>query len=423
MSQMGAPLRVAMLSVHTCPLAALGGKETGGMNVYVRELSRELGHRGVLVDAFTRSQNSEVPHIADDDLGPNVRVIHVKCGPESPYPKEEVWNYLPEFVEGVRCFIQEEGIRYDLYHSHYWLSGWVAEALQSHAPAPIIHMFHTLGLMKERMARAPAQREAAPRAYVESQIMATADRIVAATPLDRQHMLDLYGARPERIVVIPPGVDLNLFRPIPHDEAKATLEIPQEHHMVLFVGRIDPLKGVDTLLKSIAVLVRRDPSWRQKVCVGIIGGDVSEDPARMDAEMRRLFELRQALDITDVVTFQGRQAQTDLPWYYSAADVVVVPSRYESFGMVALEALACGTPVIASDVGGLSYIVADGLTGFLVPEDDPEALADRLQELLCDPTLRRSMGFLGAQRARRYAWPSVADEIEELYAEVLGHQT
>jgi len=420
MNQAGAPLRVAMVSVHTCPLAALGGKETGGMNVYVRELSRELGHRGVFVDAFTRSQNPEIPHVADADLGPNVRVIHVKCGPESPYPKEEIWTYLPEFVEGMRCFIQEEGIRYDLFHSHYWLSGWVVHALQPHSPAPIIHMFHTLGLMKERVARTPAQREVPPRAYVEAQIMDFADRIVAATPRDREHMIRLYGARPDHIVVIPPGVDLSLFRPIAASEAKAALGLPQEGHMVLFVGRIDPLKGVDTLLQSIARLVGRNPSWRERVCVGIIGGDVSDDPALMDAEMRRLYELRQTLGISDMVTFQGKQAQTDLPLYYSAADVVVVPSRYESFGMVALEALACGTPVIASDVGGLSYIVADGLTGFLVPEGDAETLADRLEQLLRSPTLRRSMGFLGVQRARRYAWSSVADEIEALYAQVLG---
>lgn len=420
MNPVGAPLRIAMISVHTCPLAALGGKETGGMNVYVRELSRELGHRGVLVDAFTRSQNPEVPHIADADLGPSVRVIHVKCGPESPYPKEEIWTYLPQFVEGVRCFIQEEGIRYDLFHSHYWLSGWAAHALQSHSPAPIIHMFHTLGLMKDRVARTPGQREVPPRAYVEAQILDFADRIVAATPSDREHMVRLYGARPDHIAVIPPGADLNLFRPVPEGEAKDVLGISPDHHMVLFVGRMDPLKGTDTFLKSVAVLVNRDPSWREQVCVGIIGGDAGEDPALMDAEMRRLYELRQALGISDVVTFQGRQAQTDLPLYYSAADVVVVPSRYESFGMVALEALACGTPVIASDVGGLAYIVADGLTGYLVPEDDPETLADRLQELLRDPRLRRSMGFLGVQRARRYAWSSIADEIEGLYDEVLN---
>ncbi len=412
----GAAPRIAMLSVHTCPLAALGGKETGGMNVYVRELSRELGRRGFFVDAFTRSQNPEIPHIPDSDLGPTVRVIHVKCGPESPYPKELIWDYIPQFVEGVRCLIHDEGIRYNVYHSHYWLSGWVAHALQSLYPAPMVHMFHTLGRMKDLVARRPEEREVGHRNYIESQIMGWADSIVAATPRDMAQMVRLYGADPDKISIIPPGVDTDLFHPIPKAEARAALGLPPDHKLVLFVGRIEPLKGIDTLIEAMALAFKHRVDLRGEVELAIIGGDVSDDPAKMSAEMNRLQALRAELGAEDLVTFLGKQDQASLPLYYAAAETVVVPSHYESFGMVAVEALACGTPVIASDVGGLSYIVEDGVTGFLVPDQQPEVLADRLEFLLQVEPLRRAFGRRAAEAAKRYAWSNVADEIIDLYA-------
>ncbi len=410
--------RIAMLSVHTCPLAALGGKETGGMNVYVRELSRELGRRGYLVDAFTRSQNPEIPHIANTDLGPNVRVIHIKCGPESPYPKERVWDFLPEFVDGMRCFMNDEGTHYDLFHTHYWLSGAVAQGLQPLAPTPIVHMFHTLGQMKNLVAQTPEQREIGARTYVEAQIMDFADRIVAATPRDCEQMVALYGADPAKIAVIPPGVDLELFRPIPKAEARARIGLPRDDKLILFVGRIEPLKGIDTLIEAVAIAFRHHNELRGHVCLAIIGGDVGDDPSKMSTEMNRLQRLRTELGVEDLVTFLGKQSQTDLPDYYSAAEVLVVPSHYESFGMVAVEAMACGTPVIASNVGGLSYIVTDGQTGHLVPEKDPLCLADRLEHLLAEVELRRAMGRRAVQVAQQYAWPRIADEIEELYTQV-----
>ncbi|MFQ6058708.1 MAG: glycosyltransferase [Anaerolineae bacterium] len=412
--------RIAMLSVHTCPLAALGGKETGGMNVYVRELSRELARRGMAVDIFTRSQNPRVPRIDDIELGEGARVIHVKAGPEEPYHKNLVWNHLPEFVAGVRRFAQEEGLAYNLLHSHYWLSGWVACELQRDWPVPIVHMFHTLGRMKDLVARSQAEREIVQRIEVETEIMAFADRIVAATSRDKAHMVDLYGADPDKIVVIPCGVDLELFQQMPCQEAKAELGVPGDHHLVLFVGRIEPLKGVDTLIRAMALMLEREPDWRGRVSLCIIGGDVSEDPALMDEELRCLQALRDELGIADVVIFAGAQAQETLPCYYSAADVVVVPSHYESFGMVALEAMACGAPVIASDVGGLSFLVEDGRTGFLVPEKDPPALADKLHLLLSDHAQRDLMGIAGTQVARHYGWPLIADQIVALYDELLG---
>jgi D-inositol-3-phosphate glycosyltransferase len=405
--------RIAMLSVHTCPLAMLGGKETGGMNVYVRDLSRELGRRGIQVDIFTRLQDPAVPRV--DSLGQNARVIHVKAGPEASYDKNLVYDHLPEFVAGVKRFAEARGIAYDLVHSHYWLSGWVARELHQSWGTPIVQMFHTLGQMKDSVAQRPEEREAPRRIKVETQIMAFADRLVAATPLEKAQMVWLYGADPCKVKVIPCGVDLSLFRPLSQERTRRQLGICDRLHMILFVGRIEPLKGIDTLFRAMAIVAEDFPHWKEEICVCIVGGDASEKPEVINAEMERLRALRQKLGISDLVTFLGAQAQDTLPSHYSAADVVVVPSHYESFGMVALEAMACGTPVIASKVGGLSFTVQDGITGFHVPERDPEALAGKINLLLKDPGLRSRLSCQATQWVRRYSWSKVADQIVSLY--------
>ncbi len=389
------------------------------MNVYVRELMRQLGRRGVLVDAFTRSQSSLEPHVPDIDLGPGVRVIHVIAGPEAPLSKAEAYRHLPQFVAGVRAFRAAHGVHYDLYHSHYWMSGWVAQRLAVRRPAPIVQMFHTLGAMKD-LSRGPDDPpEIEPRWLVEHELMQSVDAVVAATAVDRQHMVELYDADPGRLRVIPPGVDLGLFRPIPQAEALAWLGDGPEHRMILFVGRMDPVKGLDTLVQAMALLIQEQPEWRKGACLCIVGGDKPDDPAALDETARRIDRLRAELGLADFVTFLGPQSQADLPFYYSAAQVVVVPSRYESFGMVALEAMACGAPVIASDVGGLSTLVRDGRTGFLVPDGDPVALAARLKLLFNNKPLRDELGCHGMAVADAYGWPVIAERIENLYEEVL----
>lgn len=414
-------MNIAMLSVHTCPLAALGGKETGGMNVYVRELSRELAARGHCVDIYTRSQDPHVPHeVPGLEIG--ARVFHVPAGPEEPYNKHRLFDYLPQFAHGVQHVAETEGARYDVYHAHYWLSGWVARELQNCQRAPVVQMFHTLGMMKNQVARGHADRETLRRIQVEREIMQFADRIVAATPRDCQQMADYYDAPYEKIEIIPPGVDLNLFHPIPLAEAKAFVETPNDHHTVLFVGRIDPIKGIDVWFHAMALVIQEHPSLRGKLCVCLIGGDVDEEMSR-DTELARLQALKHELGIDDIVTFLGKRSQESLPYYYSAADIVVMPSRYESFGMAALEAMACGTPVVASDVGGLSFVVCDGETGYLVPEGDPRALADTLGHLLCEPELRERLGKRGIEVAHEYAWTRVADQIENVYREITQTHT
>lgn len=409
-------MNIAMLSVHTCPLAALGGKETGGMNVYVRELSRELARRGHQVDIFTRSQDPSVPHeVPGLEIG--ARVFHIPAGPEAPYDKRRLFDYLPEFVHGVQAVAEGEQTRYDVYHAHYWLSGWVARELQNCQRAPVVQMFHTLGVLKNLAARSEPDRETERRIRVEGEIMQFADRIVASTPRERQQMIDLYAAPRDRIVIISPGVDLQLFHPLSMREARNFVEMPRDGHTVLFVGRIDPVKGIDIWFKAMALVVQENAWLRGKLCVCLIGGDVDEEEP--DAELARLQSLKDDLGIGDLVTFLGKRSQQALPFYYASADVVVMPSLYESFGMVALEAMACGTPVVASDVGGLSFLVRDGETGFLVPENDPRALADCLGRLLRDPELRARLGKRGIQVAREYAWPRIADQIEASYREVV----
>ena len=365
-------LRIAMISYHTCPLATLGGKDTGGMNVYVRELTRQLGKMGIHVDVFTRSQDDHVPHVLHE-LGYGNRVVHVPAGPEHPLPKKELANYIPEFVDGVNTFAQEKGIRYDIIHSHYWMSGLAAASLSDlWAGTPIVNMFHTLGEMKNRVAQSEAEREGEYRIDGEKQVIRRANRVVVATLAEMTQLRFLYKAEQSKMVVIPPGVDLGHFYPIPSDEAKLYVGLKPEDRMVLFVGRIERLKGVDTLIHAMCCLQLKDIS-----------------------------------------------RPVHLAYFYSAAEVLVMPSHYESFGMVALEAMACGTPVIASEVGGLAYLVRDGETGFTIPAEEPDTLCEKLTWLLTDGDLHAKMSRQAAEYAKDYAWENIAKQVVEVYNELL----
>ncbi len=413
----GRELRVAMLSVHTCPLAMLGGKKTGGMNVYVRDLSRELGRIGITVDVFTRSQDDCVPMV-NHDLGPRARVIHIPAGPQAPIPVAEVGRYLDEFVAGVAAFATNEGVSYDLIHSHYWLSGIVAERLKAYwGDTPIIQMFHTLGHMKNRIAFGPDERAPQERLDGESHVMAVVDRIIAATPAEVAQLTWLYSADMSKVVVIPPGVDLERFHPIDSRAAKEHVGIPCGDKNIMFAGRIEPLKGIDTLIQAMALIKQRYPDVIENTCVAIIGGDPWADSP--DAEMARLQAMRQDLDIHDFVLFLGAKDQDVLPYYYAAAEMVVMPSHYESFGMVALEAMAMGRPVIASEVGGLAFLIQDGINGYHVPTRDTEALAERIYELLSNPDCREQMGRAARANAERFDWSIIARRILTEYYRLL----
>ncbi len=406
-----------MLSYHTCPLATLGGKDTGGMNVYVRDLTRRLGMLGVHVDVFTRSQDEHVPHVLHD-LGYGNRVVHVKSGKEVPLPKQELAAYIPQFIAGIEEFTCRKNLHYDLIHSHYWLSGLAAIELKINWQVPFVHMFHTLGVMKQRVAQFEDEAEGDYRLIGEKKVLEEANQIIAATPAEFAQIQWLYQSDTQKITIIPPGVDLSRFYPISSDEAKEAIGVPPCESMVLYVGRIEPLKGLDTLIEAIALMRAKGKINESTFCLAVIGGEPDLDSNDIDAEMARLKELCRSHGLDELVTFLGKRDQDTLPYYYSAAEAVVVPSHYESFGMVALEAMACGTPVVASQVGGLAYLVQDEVTGYTVPASDVDALADRLSRLINDNDLRNRLGEQASRLAEDFNWDIIAKQILNLYQEV-----
>ena len=395
-------MRIALVSVHGCPLARLGEKDTGGMNVYLLQLAKELGSLGFSADVFTRFHDPNDPEIVD--LGPGSRVIHIKAGPwyES---KEGIYSLLPEFVDNMLRFQRERGLAYDLYHSHYWLSGEVVSRLNQHARLPHIASFHTLGEAKIR-ARAE-ENESMVRIQSERDTLHRADRIVAVSEHERGNMIDFYEAPEDRIQVIPCGVDMEVFKPMPRDEARRELGLGDEN-VLLYVGRVQPLKGPELLLESVA---RLDLNEGLKVL--IVGGDVTGDE-----EVTKVRRLAEELRIDHLVSFEGTVPHKRLVHYYNAADLCVVPSFYESFGLVAAEAMACGTPVVATAVGGLPETVKDGLNGSLIRNRNPEALAEKISLLLNDVRLRGLLASRARESVAALNWPTVAGRVAGLYESV-----
>jgi D-inositol-3-phosphate glycosyltransferase len=404
--------RIGLVSVHTCPLAALGGKETGGMNVYVRETARHLGRLGLPVDVFTRSQDPDVPRVVALDEG--ARVIHVEAGPQRAMTPAAMATHLGEFADGVAEFRRRSGVDYALLHAHYWLSGAVAlELARRWGELPVVQMFHTLGVVKNALAD---ERERVPRARLdaEARIAGRADRLVAATPLERADLAWYCGADVDRVRVIPCGVDLELFRPGDRSQARARLGLDAER-VLLFVGRPTPVKGLEILLRALANLKAdgfRDAGLR----LVIVGGDRDE---RRDDGRARLRALAGELGVGAWLDFRGPQPQPALPDYYRAADLCLVPSHHESFGMAALEAMACGAPVVASRVGGLATTIQDGVTGLLVPPRDEVALAAAIAALLADETRRSILGRQAARWAQSFAWASVTRMLLDVYEELV----
>ena len=408
-------MHIAILSVHTCPLASLGGKKTGGMNVFIREISRVLDARGIEVDIFTRAQGScsaELVH----RLGKAVRVIHIPAGPDrSLLPTEQV-AYLDLFAEGMINFSAENRCRYDLIYSHYWLSGLVAEKLRTEwgDEIPIVQIFHTLGKMKNLVAM--TAEELAPRSRIMGEkriIDSIADCMTAPTPAETIQLVELYGANPQKIVVLPAGLNIEQFNPMSRQLAMQKVDLPIANYHLLAIGRIEPLKGFDTLLQAVALLRTDHPEFFDQIETTIIGGDPHASP--LETEMARLLEMRRALDLEEKVSFIGAKPQSELPYYYASADIVVAPSHYESFGLVPLEAMAMGTPVIASAVGGLTHLVQNGKSGYLIPPRNPSALAERICQLLHSPQERIQMGEYGKNYAKNYDWHIIGDQLIVLF--------
>ncbi len=397
--------RIAVLSYHTSPLAEIGGPEVGGMNVYVRELCQALGSRGFALDVFTRRSSTVAPEV--QPFGPNVRVIDIDAGPAARIDKDELPHHISTFTRAVAAFADEERNSYAMVASHYWMSGVAGIELAERWHVPHVAMFHTLGEVKNR-AR-DTEHESAERIAAEQSIIDAVEAIVVASPHERDLLTNLHGAAAERVVDVPLGVDLELFTPVPKSRARTQLGLRHNETLLLFVGRIEPLKGIDVLIEAASLLSQQD-----NVRLLIVGGDATAMP-----EIATLREQAKRLGIYPRVSFLGAVDHAQLPLYYSAADVTVVPSFYESFGLVAVESMACGTPVVASNVGGLATTIIDGETGYLVSPLTPKGFASAIDKLFADRHLREAFGEAGHRAVERYGWPSVADEIASLYQQLL----
>jgi D-inositol-3-phosphate glycosyltransferase len=399
-----------MLSVHTSPMDQPGTGDSGGMNVYVRAATQRLAALGIEVDLFTRCRGGNTHEVREIATG--IRVVSVKAGPCTPIPKREIARHLPEFLGGVLRIAREHG-GYDIVHSHYWLSGWVGRAAKDALGAPLVTSFHTLGKVKNySLARGEAP-EPPERLAGEEAVIERSDRILAPTPLEAAQLVGLYGADPDHLRIVPPGVDHTLFTPGDRALARERLHL-SGLRLALYVGRLQPHKGPDVAVRALAEAVARDPGLAEDLVLAIVGG-----PSGGGAEVSRLLELAGALGVSERVMLFPPQPQSKLVEFYRAADVVLVPSRSESFGLVALEAQACATPVVAAAVGGLRYVVADGQTGFLVEGHDPGDHADRLLELLGDGALAERMGSAAAREALRFTWDATAGELRRVYDELL----
>ena len=411
--------RIAMLSVHACPLAKLGGRDSGGMNVYVREIARVLGQRGIEVDVFTRWREKYDPRI--QQLGENARVIHIESGPIGYWPKMDVYDHLDEFTVKLDEYVAAKGRSYDLIHAHYWLSASVARTLAARWAVPRIQMFHTLGLVKREVMDEDIDGESDVRVTIERQAVNDSAAIVAASEIEVGELRDLYGADPAKVHVIPCGVDPTLFHPIRQADAREKLGRDQCQRIVLFVGRIEQIKGIDVLLRALGLLFIRRPDLRSDVCLLVVGGAL--DPGDDAPETEKILELRRLVHehrMEANVNFIGSLDQENLALYYTAADVCAVPSLTESFGLVALEAMACGTPVVGTRVGGLQTLIEHGESGLLVPAGDDQALADAVEQVLTDHRLRMHLAHGARDRAEHFTWQSVGDKINALYDSVLS---
>ncbi|GCE49029.1 D-inositol-3-phosphate glycosyltransferase [Thermosporothrix hazakensis] len=395
---------IAMLSVHTSPLDKPGSsKDAGGMNVYIRALAQALSQRDLNIDIFTRRTSTELPSVVQ--LSPNVRVIHIEAGPVAPVQKNELFRYLPEFAQHIESYRKQEQKKYDIVHSHYWLSGVAAMPLAELWDVPHLIMFHTLARLK--MMANPAAEEPALRLDMEQRLVHKVSHIIAATPEERSLLIRYCGAAPQQVSVIPCGVDLELFTPIEQPNARKQLHLPVDQPVVLFAGRLDSFKGPDVVVRA-AALMEEEP------LVLIVGGK-----AQHDREVQELQELAQQLGVQKRVRFLEAQPQQRLPLLYSAADVTVVPSYHETFGLVAVESLACGTPVVATRAGGLMTVVQHGETGFLVPRC-PGFFAERLDATLRDPALLARLKAATRPSVMQFSWYRVAQRVQMLYEDLLA---
>jgi D-inositol-3-phosphate glycosyltransferase len=407
--------RLAVLSLHTSPLAQPGTGDGGGMNVYVRELTSALARSGVACDVFTRAWSSQLPPVVE--VEPGLRVHHVAAGPLEVLPKESLPAVVDEFTAGVLQRMTagpaEGGLPYTSIHANYWLSGLSGHVLKHELNLPLVCTFHTLDRVKADTM--PEEVEADMphrRAEAEASIIDCSDAVLASCTVEAEQIASLYGGEPGRIRIVPPGVDHAFFGPGHRPQARRALGLPVDGRLLLFVGRIQPLKRADVAIETLAELRQRTHEPYRLVVVGGPSGPHGEK------SLQSLYDVADSRGVRDHVHFVDPQPHELLSSYYRAADVCIVPSRSESFGLVALEAAACGTPVVASAVGGLTTLVDHGHTGYLVDEPDPVAYADAVQRVIDEPLAAERLCTASVLRARLYTWRAAARTLVELHDEL-----
>jgi D-inositol-3-phosphate glycosyltransferase len=399
---------ICMILFHTCPLAFQEGKETGGANVYVLELSKALAKKGYTVDVFTRCQDETQPKIVS--VQERLRVIHIKAGPEKTVDKKQLMPYLDEFAENILAFSKSENSAYTVLDCHYYLSGLIGLKLQEKMDIPLFITFHTLALMKNLVARSEKEVESRERIDAEFLLAQKSQKIITPSESDREYLQYLYNAEKEKITIITPGVDAKLFSPMEKGIAKKYVGAPINHKIVLFVGRIEPLKGIDVLMYAVKILLKKNPTLCAKFW--IVGGDISQEVGQWTEELQKLESLRDTLGITESVTFIGRRAQKELPYYYNSAEVVVMPSHYESFGMSAVEAMSCNIPVITTDATGVANLLDDKHQSLITSVNNPLLLAEQLEQVLVHETFVHMHDI--AEHVKDLTWENAAEKVVAL---------
>ncbi len=405
--------KIAFISEHASPLAVLGGVDTGGQNVYVAQVAKHLAGLGYTVDVFTRWEDADMPAIVN--WLPGVRVIHVKAGPVKVIPKEEILDFMPQFTQSMLHFIKTQQAEYSLVHANFFMSALVAAGIKKELNIPFAVTFHALGHVR-RIHQGNSDKFPAERLQIEENMVREADYIVAECPQDRDDLINYYHAPAYKIVTVPCGFSHHEFYPVNKAAAREQLGLSQHQHIILQLGRMVPRKGVDNVVRALGKL--KNP---QSVCLVVVGGDSDEPDADLCPEIGRLREIAAEHGVTASVNFAGRKTREQLKYYYSAADIFITTPWYEPFGITPLEAMACGTPVIGANVGGIKYSVIDGETGALVPPENPAALAEKIDELLADKALLGQMGINALARVNTYfTWATVAQKISNLYQKMIA---
>ncbi|MFC1647110.1 glycosyltransferase [Patescibacteria group bacterium] len=410
------PKNILLISYHTCPLASEEGKESGGMNVYVYELSCQLAKIGYKIDVVTRCQDSGEPVIVK--VCPNFRVIHLNAGPAKPIHKKKLLAYIPEFVNSVIEFIKKENTNYHILDAHYYQSGLIALKLNSLFPKkkPIAMTFHTLGMMKNLAARSTNEQEDPERIKIELKLVKKSDLIITPSANEKKYLKYFYNVNANKVAVIPPGVNIKIFKPINTKKARKKTGLNTKDNIILFVGRVEPLKGIDVIMYALKILKLRMPSQNIKLLV--IGGDITQHIKKWSTPLKQLNKLRLALDVSENVQFVGQQPQHDLAYYYNAADVVVMPSHYESFGMAAAEAMACGVPVITTNVAGVSDLIDDKHKNLITSINNPLLLASQLEKLLTDTNSYKQARDNTLANVKDLSWEKIANLVSDNYSEL-----